>query len=99
MKEDLENLSEEIRQAEEKKTALEHQLARLQQRERHLRKKPDRERTHRLIQYGAAFEYHIKGLQALNDSEIFYLVQHILTIPGVCAYIEDVLKEKQKEDC
>ena len=78
-----EKIQTELEKATKQKQIWENRERRLANREKYLRSAKDRKRTHRLIQYGAAFECNHKELAVLTDVEVFTLVENILDIPGV----------------
>lgn len=93
MREDLEKLRQEIMAAEREKLVLENQLQRLVQKDKHLRNRKDRKRTHRLIQYGVAFEHDNKELEILTDPEVFSLIEKIKDAPGIQALITEAVAD------
>lgn len=55
-----------------------HREERLAQKVKYTRSAKERKRTHRLIQYGVAFECNDKRLEALSDVEVYSLVEGLL---------------------
>ena len=79
----------EIEKKEQEIETTRSQIARYRQRVKYLRSDQDRVRTHRLIQYGAAFESRFPDLASLSLSEIYALTDSILALPEVQRQIND----------
>ena len=87
-KKDLNWYREEIQKKESEIETTKNQLARYRQRLKYIRSDQDRVRTHRLIQYGAAFESRFKNLSMLSLPEIYRLTDAILALPEVKQLID-----------
>ena len=79
----------EIEKKEQEIETTRNQIARYRQRVKYLRSDQDRARTHRLIQYGVAFESRFPNLAYLSLSEIYTLTDSILALPEVQSLIND----------
>ena len=88
----LEETRKEIEKKEKMAETLASRLERDKQKERYLRKKGDRERTHRLIQYGAAFESRKPELKQLSITGIYKMVDFLLNVPEVQEALSDYLE-------
>ena len=71
----------EIEKKEQEIETTKNRIARYRQRVKYLRSNQDRARTHRLIQYGIAFESRYKDLASLSLTEIYALTDSILALP------------------
>ena len=83
----------QIKKRESELELLTNTLERDRQKERNLRKKSDRARTHRLIQYGVAFESHRPEMKQLSIPKIYDTVGFLLDMPEVNDALEFILKE------
>lgn len=88
----LEQLMKERDEAEKQRAIYEHRQERLSQREKYVRSAADRKRTHRLIQYGVAFEAQDKRMADFSEMEIFALVEKLFEIPAVKVCVEDAVR-------
>lgn len=79
----------EIEKKEQEIETTKNQIARYRQRVKYLRSDQDRARTHRLIQYGVAFESRFPNLALLSLPEIYTLTDSILALPEVQRMIND----------
>ena len=79
----------EIQKKEQEIETTKNRIARYRQRVKYLRSDQDRARTHRLIQYGVAFESRFPNLALLSLSEIYALTDSVLALPGVQRLIND----------
>lgn len=93
MSKELEKLRADYEKAQQELEVWKNREQRAQQKLKYQRSAKDRKRTHRLIQYGAAFESHQKELSVLSDEEVFLLVEGLLDIPDVR------LRIKRAVDC
>ena len=91
MNDELEVLRKELAKVLKEKEILEHRQERLACREKYVRKAADRRRTHRLIQYGVAFEANDERLKVFSDSEIFTLVEKLFSIPEVRRVLDEAV--------
>lgn len=91
MAKDLKKLERELEEAEKQRDIEIHREKRLACREKYVRKAEDRRRTHRLIQYGVAFEANDERLKALSDTEIFTLVEKLFSIPEVRKSLDEAV--------
>ena len=82
-----------IKKRETELENLTNSLERNRQKERYLRKKCDRARTHRLIQYGAAFESHKPEMKQLSIPKIYDTIGFLLDMPEVNDALDFLLKE------
>ena len=73
----------EIAKKEQEVETTKNRIARYRQRVKYLRSDQDRARTHRLIQYGVAFESRFPNLALLSLSEIYDLMDSIISLPEV----------------
>ena len=80
----LEQKGKELEQAQ-------HRLQRMEDQQNYRRSAKDRARTHRLIQYGAAFESSVRELSILFDDEIYLMIKRILRVDGVNEIIQDAV--------
>ncbi len=83
----------QIKKRETELEILTNTLERDRQKERHLRKKSDRARTHRLIQYGVAFESHRPEMKQLSIPKIYDTIGFLLDMPEVIDALDFILKE------
>lgn len=90
-------IEQQIAEAERQLEVCKNREQRLKNRERYYRKAADRKRTHRLIQYGAAFESHHKELSSLSTTEIYSLIERLMDIPEVEAVIRDAVRKHQMD--
>ncbi len=88
----LDDLRAELEHAQKEKEIWQHREERAKQKLRYQRSAKDRARTHRLIQYGAAFECNYKELSLLTDEEIFRLIERILELPQVMTIIRQPIE-------
>lgn len=97
MSKELDKLRAECDHAKQQTEIWRSREERAKQRIKYQRNAKDRKRTHRLIQYGAAFECHHKELSVLSDEEVFQLVESLLAIPDVCRQIQQSVEEHNRE--
>ena len=83
----------EIEKKEQEIETIKNRIARYRQRVKYLRSDQDRARTHRLIQYGVAFESRFPNLALLSLSELYNLTDSILALPEVQRMINDACFE------
>ena len=83
----------QIKKRETELEILTNTLERDRQKERYLRKKSDRARTHRLIQYGVAFESHKPEMKQLSIPKIYDTIGFLLDMPEVNDALEFILEE------
>lgn len=83
----------QINKRENELEILTNSLERNRQKERYLRKKCDRARTHRLIQYGAAFESRKPEMKQLSIPKIYDTIGFLLDMPEVNDALDFLLKE------
>lgn len=83
----------QIKKRETELETLTNSLERNRQKERYLRKKCDRARTHRLIQYGAAFESRKPEMKQLSIPKIYDTLGFLLDMPEVNDALDFLLKE------
>ena len=83
----------QIKKRETELELLTNTLERDRQKERYLRKKCDRARTHRLIQYGVAFESHRPEMKQLSIPKIYDTIGFLLDMPEVIDALEFILEE------
>lgn len=88
-----EEIQRQLDQYQKQLLVAENRLQRLRNRAKYVRNAKDRKRTHRLIQYGVAFEANDHRLAALTDVEAFTLVERLLDIPEVRAVIDEAIRE------
>lgn len=81
--ETTEDLRRQLEEAQKQWIVAENRVRRLQNRMQYSRKAKDRRRTHRLIQYGVAFEWNEPRLAELTDVEVFTFVEGLLALPEV----------------
>ena len=91
MSKELEKLRADYEKAQQELEVWKNREQRAQQKLKYQRSAKDRKRTHRLIQYGAAFESHHKELSVLTDEEVFLLVESLLDIPDVRLRIQQTV--------
>jgi len=89
---ELEQLKKELDEAEKQKAVYQHRQERFSQREKYVRSAADRKRTHRLIQYGVAFEAQDKRMADFSEMEIFALIEKLFEIPAVKVCVEDAVR-------
>lgn len=82
-----------IEKRENELEILTNSLERDRQKERYLRKKCDRARTHRLIQYGAAFESRVPKMKRLSIPKIYDTIGFLLDMPEVNDALDFLLEE------
>ena len=82
-----------IKKRETELENLTNSLERNRQKERYLRKKCDRARTHRLIQYGAAFESRVPKMKQLSIPKIYDTIGFLLDMPEVNDALDFLLEE------
>ena len=83
----------QIKKRETELELLTNTLERDRQKERYLRKKCDRARTHRLIQYGAAFESRVPKMKQLSIPKIYDTIGFLLDMPEVNDALDFLLEE------
>ena len=83
----------QIKKREAELETLTNTLERDRQKERYLRKKCDRARTHRLIQYGAAFESRVPKMKQLSIPKIYDTIGFLLDMPEVNDALDFLLEE------
>ena len=83
----------QIKKRETELEILTNTLERDRQKEKHLRKKCDRARTHRLIQYGVAFESHKPEMKQLSIPKIYDTIGFLLDMPEVSDALDFILEE------
>lgn len=93
-----EEIQRQLDQYQKQLLVAENRLQRLRNRAKYVRNAKDRKRTHRLIQYGVAFEANDHRLAALTDVEAFTLVERLLDIPEVRVVIEEAIREHKTPD-
>ena len=79
----------EIQKKEHEIETTKNRIARYRQRVKYLRSDQDRARTHRLIQYGVAFESRFPNLAFLSLSELYDLTDSVISLPEVQRMIND----------
>ena len=93
LSEQLDQKRAQIKNREAELETLTNTLERDRQKERYLRKKCDRARTHRLIQYGVAFESHKPEMKQLSIPKIYDTIGFLLDMPEVSDALDFLLKE------
>ena len=88
MSKELDDLKEQHKRAVKQCEVCENREERIKQKIKYVRSAKDRKRTHRLIQYGAAFECNHKELAVLTDEEIYSFVESLLEIPEAIVKIQ-----------
>ena len=83
----------QIKKREAELETLTNKLERDRQKERYMRKKCDRARTHRLIQYGVAFESNKPEMKQLSIPKIYDTIGFLLDMPEVSDALDFLLKE------
>ena len=83
----------QIKKRETELEILTNSLEKDRQKERYLRKKCDRARTHRLIQYGAAFESRVPKMKQLSIPKIYDTIGFLLDMPEVNDALDFLLEE------
>ena len=89
----LDQKQSQIEKRENELEILTNSLERDRQKERYLRKKCDRARTHRLIQYGAAFESRVPKMKQLSIPKIYDTIGFLLDMPEVNDALDFLLEE------
>ena len=89
----LDEKRDQIKKRENELEILTNNLERDRQKERYLRKKCDRARTHRLIQYGAAFESRVPKMKQLSIPKIYDTIGFLLDMPEVNDALDFLLEE------
>ena len=89
----LDEKRDQIKKRENELEILTNNLERDRQKERYLRKKCDRARTHRLIQYGAAFESRRPEMKRLSIPKIYDTIGFLLDMPEVNDALDFLLEE------
>lgn len=90
----LDKMRQEIVDAQLKKEQMEHQVIRAQNRLNNVRRKKDKQRTHRLIVEGAELEYVFEGIEHMPQQTFWDFMHALVKIPGVME-----LFEKMKRAC
>ena len=89
----LDEKCNQIKKRENELEILTNSLERDRQKERYLRKKCDRARTHRLIQYGAAFESRVPKMKQLSIPKIYDTICFLRDMPEVNDALDFLLEE------
>ena len=89
----LDQKRSQIEKRENELEILTNSLERDRQKERYLRKKCDRASTHRLIQYGAAFESRVPKMKQLSIPKIYDTIGFLLDMPEVNDALDFLLEE------
>lgn len=93
LSEQLDQKRAQIKKRETELEILTNTLERDRQKERYMRKKCDRARTHRLIQYGVAFESSKPEMKQLSIPKIYDTIGFLLDMPEVSDALDFLLKE------
>lgn len=88
-------MRQQLQKAEEQRDHWAHREERLAQKVKYTRSAKERKRTHRLIQYGVAFECNDKRLEALSDVEVYSLVEGLLDLPEVKHHIDRAMAQHE----
>ena len=91
MSKELNDLKEQHERAVKQREVCENQEERIKQKIKYVRSAKDRKRTHRLIQYGAAFECNHKEQTVLTDEEIYSFVESLFEIPEAAVKIQEAV--------
>ena len=93
LRDQLDEKCNQIKKRENELEILTNSLERDRQKERYLRKKCDRARTHRLISYGAAFESRVPKMKQLSIPKIYDTIGFLLDMPEVNDALDFLLEE------
>lgn len=81
--ENKEKTLEQLEAARLKVQQYEHKIQLLQNRQKHLEKKADRQRTHHLCNMGGAIQSISKEADSLTKVEFFSLMEQVFALPAV----------------
>jgi len=84
-----------LEQLQLKKTQVEHQITRLENRKNYLDKAERKARAHRLITKGAAIESIVPAAKDLPETVFYELMEKVFDVPAVQEILFSVIKKKE----
>ena len=93
--ENKEKVLEQLEEARLKKQQYEHQIQILQNRQKHLEKKADRQRTHHLCNMGGAIQSISKEADSLTRVEFYDLMERVFALPAVHDLLEAAVQKHE----
>ena len=90
--ENKENTLEQLEAARLKVQQYEHKIQLLQNRQKHLEKKADRQRTHHLCNMGGAIQSISKEADSLTKVEFYSLMEQVFALPAVQELVTAVME-------
>ena len=95
MKNKKEEILKQKEEAELKVQQYEHKIQLLQNRQNHLEKKADRQRTHHLCNMGGAIQSISKEADSLTRVEFYSLMEQIFALPAVQELVDAAMENHE----
>lgn len=93
--EDKEKILERLEAARLKVQQYENKIQLLQNRQKHLEKKADKQRTHHLCNMGGAIQSISKEADMLTRVEFYSLMEQVFALPAVQELVTDVMQKHE----
>lgn len=92
---DKEKILEQLEAARLKVQQYENKIQLLQNRQKHLEKKADKQRTHHLCNMGGAIQSISKEADMLTRVEFYFLMEQVFALPAVQNLVMDAMKKHE----
>ena len=93
--ENKEKTLEQLEAARLKVQQYEHKIQLLQNRQKHLEKKADRQRTHHLCNMGGAIQSISKEADSLTKVEFYSLMEQVFALPAVQELVDAAVQNRE----
>lgn len=94
---DKEKILEQLEAAQLKVQQYENKIQLLQNRQKHLERKADKQRTHHLCNMGGAIQSISKEADMLTRVEFYSLMERVFALPVVQELVTDVMQKHEME--
>ena len=94
---DKEKILEQLEDARLKVQQYENKIQLLQNRQKHLERKADKQRTHHLCNMGGAIQSISKEADMLTRVEFYSLMERVFALPVVQELVTDVMQKHEME--
>ena len=92
---DKEKILEQLEAARLKVQQYENKIQLLQNRQKHLEKKADKQRTHHLCNMGGAIQSISKEADMLTRVEFYFLMEQVFALPAVQNLVMDAMQKHE----
>lgn len=92
---DKEKILEQLEAARLKVQQYENKIQFLQNRQKHLEKKADKQRTHHLCNMGGAIQSISKEADTLTRVEFYFLMEQVFALPAVQNLVMDAMQKHE----